>query len=42
MTAGQILVFMELILVFGGLIAFGIWQQRLMRKALEESKSETD
>ncbi|MEM0923556.1 MAG: hypothetical protein AAGF44_00075 [Pseudomonadota bacterium] len=42
MTGAQILVFIEMLLVFGGLIAFGIWQQRLMRKALEEDKQKTE
>ncbi|MEL6478234.1 MAG: hypothetical protein AAFR17_12980 [Pseudomonadota bacterium] len=42
MNGAQILVFFEMVLVFGGLIAFGIWQQKLMRKALEEDKQKAE
>ncbi|MEM7236904.1 MAG: hypothetical protein AAF501_03635 [Pseudomonadota bacterium] len=34
---GQVLVILEMIFFFGGILAFGWWQVRLMRRELAES-----
>lgn len=39
---GQILIIGEMIMFFGGLIAFGVWQQRLMRRDLDAAKAEEE
>lgn len=38
----QILVIIELVLFFGALLAFGISQQRMMRRSIEADKVKAD